>query len=141
MKKVVFFATAALFFAISNPANAQNSYVIDGNMWAQLDKISKVFYLAGYIKGVYRGVMVGLRDIDCVSLENLSEISMVKFRDFAGKKSIEDLLPEIDRTYQDKRNLLIEVDHIIVFALTKLNKGMSKQKEDAWLQLLRTTGH
>jgi hypothetical protein len=138
MKRLSVCAIILFIVSITNFAYAQEAFVIDGNKWLNFDKTSKIFYLAGYLKGAYRGILVGLRDVDCVNYQEIATIAELKYKEFVGKGNIQDLLDQIDNVYKDKRNLPIETDKIIVFSLRKLKGNMSKQKQEVWLDLLRT---
>ena len=138
MRRLFFVFVLFLTLLVTNTVYAQEAFVIDGKKWLALDKPSKVFYLAGYLKGAYRGILVGLRDIECISHQEIADLGKSKYRDFVGKGNLQALLDEIDNVYRDKKNLSIEADEVIVFGLAKIKGNMSKQKQEAWLDLLRT---
>ncbi len=137
MRRFSFCSFIVFIVIVANNLYAQDAFVIDGNKWLRLDKTSKVFYLAGYLKGAYRGILVGLRDIDCVNLQEIVKIADSKYKNLVGRSNLQKLLYEIDDVYKDKRNISIETDKIIIFAFKKLKGDMSKQKQEAWLGLLR----
>ncbi|HUT72889.1 MAG TPA: hypothetical protein VMW89_19635 [Desulfatiglandales bacterium] len=138
MRRLSFVFVLLSIILVTNAAYAQEAFLIDGTKWLALDKPSKVFYLAGYLKGAYRGILVGLRDIDCINHQEIADLGKSKYRDFVGKGNLQALLDEIDNVYRDKKNLAIEADQVIVFGLTKIKGNMSKQKQEVWLDLLRT---
>ncbi len=93
--------------------------------------------MAGYLKRVYRGILVGLQDIDCVNLQEIVKSADSKYKNLVGRSNLQKLLYDIDDEYKDKRNISIETDKIIIFAFKKLKGDMLKQKQEAWLGLLR----
>ena len=127
-----------IFLLIPAATCAQDGFVLDGKAWQKLNRESKIFYLAGYLKGANRGMLIGLQDVDCISHKELASKAQNKYRNFVGKGNMQTLFNEIERVYQNKKNLVIEVDEVIVFALKKAQGNMSSQKQETWLDLLRT---